>query len=105
MQAVFDDAISSIYELEVKGERNYVKLVTTNTIEDDYLTIRLNKKSTVGLIQVLTECLFEMDQCGESSDGEVVSITPYLVMDDSNDTVCFISCGEEDDDWYEDEWD
>lgn len=29
-----------------------------------------------------------------ASDGEVVSITPYLVMDDSNDTVCFISCGE-----------
>lgn len=40
-----------------------------------------------------------------ASDGEVVSITSYLVMDDSNDTVCFISCGEEDDDWYEDEWD
>lgn len=60
MQAIFDDSISSIYELEVKGERNYVKLVTTNTI-DDYLTIRLDKKSTVGLIQVLTECLFEMD--------------------------------------------
>ncbi len=34
-----------------------------------------------------------------------MSITPYLVMDDSNDTVCFISCGEEDDDWHEDEWD
>lgn len=60
MRAIFDDSISSIYELEVKGERNYVKLVTTNTI-DDYLTIRLDKKSTVGLIQVLTECLFEMD--------------------------------------------
>lgn len=61
MQAVFDDTISSIYELEVKGERNYVKLVTINTIDDDCLTIRLDKKSTAGLIQVLTECLFEMD--------------------------------------------
>lgn len=60
MRAIFDDSISSIYELEVVGERNHVKLVTTNTI-DDYLTIRLDKKSTVGLIQVLTECLFEMD--------------------------------------------
>lgn len=104
VRAIFDDSVSSIYELEVEGERNCVKLVTTNTIDDDCLAIRLDKKSTVGLIQVLTECLFEMDQCGEASDGEVVSITPYLVMDDSNDTVCFISCGEEDD-WYEDEWD
>lgn len=61
MRAIFDDSVSSIYELEVEGERNYVKLVTSNAIEDDYLAIRLNKKSTVGLIQVLTECLFEMD--------------------------------------------
>lgn len=61
MRAIFDDSVSSIYELEVVGERNHVKLVTANTIDDDYLTIRLDKKSTVGLIQVLTECLFEMD--------------------------------------------
>lgn len=40
-----------------------------------------------------------------ASDGEVVSITPYLVMDDSNDTVCFISCEDEEDEWCEDEWD
>lgn len=61
MRAVFDDFIGSIYELEVEGERDCVKLVATNTIDDDYLTIRLDKKSTAGLIQVLTECLFEMD--------------------------------------------
>lgn len=61
MRAIFDDSVSSIYELEVVGERNRVKLVTTNTISDNCLTIRLDKKSTVGLIQVLTECLFEMD--------------------------------------------
>lgn len=61
MRAIFDDSVSSIYELEVEGERSHVKLVTTNTIDDNCLTIRLDKKSTVGLIQVLTECLFEMD--------------------------------------------
>lgn len=61
MRAIFDNSVSSIYELEVVGERNHVKLVTANTIDDDYLTIRLDKKATAGLIQVLTECLLEMD--------------------------------------------
>lgn len=40
-----------------------------------------------------------------TDEGEVAFIVPYLVMDDSTDTVCFISCEDEDEDndWCEDE--
>ncbi len=59
MRAIFNDYGEPMDKLEVNTQVSTVRL--TSTVDDIKVGIVLDKKSVVGLIQILAECLMEIE--------------------------------------------
>lgn len=59
MKAIFKDRSYDSCLLEVNGGETSVEFVASDTESDKEIYVTLDKKSVVGLIQVLAECLNE----------------------------------------------
>lgn len=60
MRTIFNDYGEPMDKLEVNTQVSTVRL--TSTVDDIKVGIDLDKKSVVGLIQILAECLMEIDE-------------------------------------------
>lgn len=57
MKAIFKDRSYDSCLLEVNGGETSVEFVASDTESDKEIYVTLDKKSVVGIIQVLAECL------------------------------------------------
>lgn len=57
MKVIFKDRSYDSYSLEVNGGETSVEFVAIDKESDKEIYVTLDKKSVVGLIQVLVECL------------------------------------------------
>ena len=60
MKAIFKDRSYDSCSLEINGGETSVEFVASDTENDEEIFVTLDRKSVVGLIQILAECLNEL---------------------------------------------